>query len=254
MSKQRGGLVALVSLFLLAGGCASAPDTPPEERGVLPAPVDRFTIGRSVEGTEIEAIRLGKGPETVLILATIHGDEAAGTPLLRDLATHLATHPEILEQRSVILIPLANPDGFAHGTRTNAHGVDLNRNFPAGNFSRSESHGSAALSEPESTALYDLIEREKPHRIVSLHQPLTCIDYDGPGAAIARAMAAKTDLPVKQLGGRPGSLGSYAGITLGIPIITVELPASASAMDPGELWKRYGPMLVAAVTADAGGF
>jgi protein MpaA len=60
-------------------------------------------------------------------------------------------------------------------------------------------------------------------------------------------MSAYTDLPVKRIGSLPGSLGSYAGITLGKPIVTLELPATASQMDDEELWDRYGDVLLAAI-------
>ena len=60
-------------------------------------------------------------------------------------------------------------------------------------------------------------------------------------------MAAVCDLPVKKLGGRPGSMGSWVGIDLGIPIVTVELPRSADRLSAAERWDRWGRMLVAAV-------
>jgi protein MpaA len=60
-------------------------------------------------------------------------------------------------------------------------------------------------------------------------------------------MAQHCDLPIRRLGAQPGSLGSYAGLTLRIPIITFELPANTEQLDQGSLWRRYGPALVAAV-------
>ena len=78
-------------------------------------------------------------------------------------------------------------------------------------------------------------------------QPISCIDYDGPAEELARAMAAVCGLPVRKLGVRAGSLGSYAGVDLGIPIITIELPGSASRLDADELWQRYGAALEAAI-------
>ena len=74
------------------------------------------------------------------------------------------------------------------------------------------------------------------------------MDYDGEGAqAIAEAMGEHTDLPVKRLGGRPGSLGSYFGIDRGIPCVTFELPKNAKDMGAKELWDRYGDATLAAV-------
>ena len=85
--------------------------------------------------------------------------------------------------------------------------------------------------------------------MVSIHQPLACLDYDGPTEALARAMARECELPVRKLGSRPGSLGSWVGLTFGRPIVTVELPAGAHRLPEDELWRRYGRMLLTAVTS-----
>lgn len=204
-------------------------------------------IGHSVEGRRIEALSFGRGADRVLIMATIHGDEDAGTPLVQRLADELRREPRWLEGRRVVLIPVANPDGRARRTRENVRGIDLNRNFPAGNFTVTAAHGSEPLSEPETRALKTVLHGDIPGRIVTIHQPLECVDWDGPGERLARAMGEWTDLPVKRLGSRPGSLGSYAGETLGVPIVTLELPASASSLDADALWQRYGRMLLAAI-------
>jgi len=182
-----------------------------------------------------------------LIMATIHGNEPAGTPLVRRLATHLRQHPEILDGRKVVLLRLTNPDGLAHRSRYNTHGVDLNRNFEAANRLNSKQSGLTALSEPESRAIRQVILQYQPDRIVSIHQPLACIDYDGPAQELAERMGQYCVLPVKKLGARPGSLGSYAGVTLGIPIITFEMLGSDSQLDTEALWQKYGRALVAAI-------
>lgn len=209
--------------------------------------MQRMVIGQSTQARPIACNVYGSGDDTTLILAGIHGTERAGTPLVTSLGQYLRDHPELLEGRRVFIIPEANPDGCARQRRENARGVDLNRNFPAANYRGGRGHGSTPLSEPESRALRDLITEYEPDRIISLHQPLTCIDYDGPGEALARAMAAACDLPLKKLGGRDGSLGSWAGDMLGIPIVTVEFTRDASNFQPAEMWERYGKMLLAAI-------
>ena len=193
------------------------------------------------------SVALGRGPDVIFILATIHGNEPAGTPLVRRLSRHLRRHPEILNGRKVVLLRIANPDGLAHNSRYNAHGVDLNRNFEAANRLNSRRTGLTGLSEPESRAIRRVILQHKPDRIVSIHQPLACIDYDGPAQALAESMGQYCDLPVKKLGARPGSLGSYAGVTLGIPIITFEMKRADSQLDSEILWRKYGKALLAAV-------
>ncbi|CAN0337461.1 unnamed protein product, partial [Ectocarpus sp. 4 AP-2014] len=158
-----------------------------------------------------------------------------------------AKNPEELADRRLLVIPVANPDGYSRGERFNTNGVDLNRNFPTGNRTDHKTHGDTPLSEPESRAILRALQAYNPVRAVSLHQPIDCIDYDGPGLGLATAMNAAIDgrLPVKKLGGRPGSLGSYVGIVLGRPIITVEFPKGAEDRPAEELWQDYGQALVA---------
>lgn len=211
----------------------------------------REVVGQSLQGRPIEAHVFGSGHDCVFILATIHGNEDAGTPLVERLADYLERNPNLYTGRRVVLMPNANPDGMAAQTRGNGNGVDLNRNYPADNFSASDRHGDSALSEPESVAIHDVIQRYHPSRIVSIHQPLRygseCIDHDGPAKPLAEAMSNHTDIPVRRIGSRPGSLGSYAGVTLGIPIITLELPKEVKGWDAGRLWSSYGDMLLAAI-------
>lgn len=206
------------------------------------------TAGFSIERRPIEAEVIGHGHDVVMILATIHGNEWAGTPLVQRLSDHLHRNPQLVAGRTVVLVPVANPDGFETKSRFNKSGVDLNRNFLA--FNRSEArkrYGDAGLSEPESRAIAWLLDVYPPNRVISIHQPVNCIDYDGPAKELAEAMAAHTDIPVKKIGARPGSLGSYVGEDLGIPIITLELPKHAERRSEDDLWQAYGDMLLAAV-------
>jgi len=152
-----------------------------------------------------------------------------------------------MKGRRVVLLAVANPDGMAHNSRFNANGVDLNRNFPASNRVNDKRFGATAFSEPEARLVKQLIEQYSPDRIVSIHQPLTCIDYDGPGETLAARMAQYCSLPVKKLGPKPGSLGSYAGVDLAVPVITFEMRQNDSKLDSETLWRRYGKALVAAI-------
>ena len=215
---------------------------------------EELVLGQSVEGRPIVARPHGSedAAETLLVLASIHGSEPAGTPLVERFEAWLADHPEELTDRRVVIIPIANPDGYQRRERYNTNGVDLNRNFPAGNRTEETIHGDAPLSEPESRALMRALTTYNPSRVVSLHQPIECVDYDGPGKELAEAMSAAIDgrLPVKKLGGRPGSLGSYVGVTLGRPIITLELPKGVEELGAEKLWEDYGAALVAFIRAE----
>jgi len=212
-------------------------------------PVYQYHIGgRSVLKRPIVYQTLGSGPDVVLIMATIHGNEPAGTPLVHQLASYLKQNTHLLEGRTVVLVPVVNPDGLANRTRNNARGIDLNRNFAAMNRVNSARYGAAGQSEPESAFVDRLIKKYRPDRIVSIHQPLDCVDYDGPAHALAEMMARHCHLPLKKLGSRPGSLGAYAGETLGIPIVTFEMRRNDTGLTETQLWKLYGNAMLAAVT------
>ena len=216
------------------------PHAAPVEQPPAP-PVDRSSIaGYSVEGRPIHYSVHGTGSQTALILASIHGDEAAGTPLLEALAEHLDEHPAWTARARVVIVPDLNPDGRAARTRTNSRGVDLNRNFPAAN-SRSAPD---ALSEPESAALAELLERYTPDRVLSIHGWIGLMDWDGPAEALARSTAEHCALPARQIGARPGSLGSFVGVDKGIPILTLEMPSSARRLEQEALWEQYGDALL----------
>jgi protein MpaA len=247
--------ICLLSGLLALTGCyekESAPRIIGELRTLdLPAPepppARHKLVGRSVKRRPIMAQILGDGSDTTLIMAGIHGDETAGPALVTQLTNYLRYNRQMLEGRRVVLLPLANPDGAAAKTRENVRGVDLNRNFDTPNREDDETNGLRPLSEPETRTLQAIVKEYDPSRIISVHQPLSCIDYDGPGKALATRMAQQCDLAVKKIGARPGSLGSYTGETLGIPTITLELPPAASGMSDSALWEKYGKALLAAI-------
>ena len=255
--------VCILSGFL-SGGCYKPTDYPQVDKSIdyLPIPVRQSVAGISVEKRPIMYHIIGQGQEVIFILAAIHGDEPAGITLANRLADFLQQNRQkLLRGRTVLILPIANPDGVAENSRLNANKVDLNRNFASENRVNSKEFGLTALSEPEAHIITQLIRQYKPERIISLHQvidsgpegmattmPNGCIDYDGPGEALANHMAKYCDLPVNKLGANPGSLGSYAGLTLGIPTITFEMQKNDSKLNPEILWQRYGNALLSAIT------
>src|SRR5690349_11109042 len=88
---------------------------------------ERAVIGYSVEGRPILATLNGDpaAPLQVLVFGSIHGNETAGMRVTRQLLARPAPRNAALR-----IVPTLNPDGVAANTRGNAHGVDLNRNFP----------------------------------------------------------------------------------------------------------------------------
>jgi protein MpaA len=257
INKKRSIILTVYALLaiLAIAGCYQPSEypqivvaPPSKEKPTLPAVLFQSRIaGTSTQNRPILYTVLGRGQDVTLILGGIHGNEPAGTPLVRRLAEHLKQNPLLLEGRMVVLLPVANPDGLAYNNRLNANGVDLNRNFATANRINNAEFGRTALSEHETRAIYQLIQQYNPDRIVSIHQPLGCIDYDGPGFSLASRMSQYCSLPLKKLGAKPGSLGSYAGLTLGIPIITFEMLSTDSSLSTESLWQRYGKTLLAAI-------
>jgi len=146
---------ALAALFcVLTNWRSSAAAEKPPADGT-----EKFVAGRSVEDRPIHCRVYGDGPDVLMVIATIHGSEAAGTPLVAAFGEWLTAHPAELAGRRVVIVPVANPDGMAATERFNSRGVDLNRNFPAGNWQQAEVklHGETPLSEPESRALMQFI-------------------------------------------------------------------------------------------------
>lgn len=251
MNKKWVKISTVCILFgvLAFAGCVE-PVQYPEIVGEVPSvvfPAKYRIVGQSVQNRPIMCLELGTGTDVTFIMAAIHGDEAAGTPLVRRLASYLRQHQAMLSGRKVVLMAVANPDGLVNRSRYNAKGVDLNRNFEAANRINTRQTGLIPLSEPEARVIRQLIQEYKPDRIISIHLPLSCIDYDGPGRMLADRMGQYCALPVKKVGARPGSLGSYAGVTLGIPIITFEMTEADSKLDSVTLWQKYGRALLAAV-------
>lgn len=211
---------------------------------------DPETYGTTVIGAPLEFFPSASGATDLLLIAGIHGEEPDTTVILSKALRSLSAPPE-----HAALILAANPDGLARGTRGNAHGVDLNRNFPTRDWRPAPvthrwtldvesdvalSPGSAPASEPETRALIALIERLAPRQLIALHGPLACLD-DPTDSPLARALSARTGLPVVPDVGypTPGSLGTWAA-ERSLPIITWEFPPDAIE----SLFHSHVPVLI----------
>jgi len=186
------------------------------------------TLGQSVEGRPIRGRRFGGPGAALLVFGGIHGDEPATVDALCELVPRVAAraHPA----PPVWLLPAVNPDGLAHGQKNSARDVDLNRNFPARSFRTEHAAGyfpgPAGLSEPETRVIADLVAREPIAAVVAVHAPYACVNFDGPAAAWADAVAAACGWPARGDIGypTPGSLGSWLGVDRALPVLTLELP------------------------------
>ena len=189
----------------------------------------RIVFGQSVMGRNLEAFTVGTGSQTILVLGSIHGDEKAAGRIVRILLDDVRAGGPLSPDTRIVFIPAANPDGLERGTRVNQNNVDINRNFNAkwAPQSRAQrySPGPSPESEPETRAYVNLIRDLKPIRIMSIHCPLRCVNWDGPAAEEwANRMSKLNGYPVKGDIGypTPGSLGKFC-IDRGIPLVTLEL-------------------------------
>ncbi|MGB5319563.1 M14 family metallopeptidase [Eudoraea sp.] len=121
-------------------------------------------LGCSVENRNVYGIRLGKGQIKILIWSQMHGNESTTTKGLLDFINFLLGDDlrakNYLENVTLLILPLLNPDGAEKYTRVNANGIDLNRD-------------AIDLSQPESVIIREAYNNFKPDFCFNLHDQRT---------------------------------------------------------------------------------
>ncbi|GAB3781202.1 M14 family zinc carboxypeptidase [Nocardioides ungokensis] len=188
--------IATAGLALLAASSPGLPSSAQAAPAQRSAVIGTRVLGKSVEGRKIVAWHLGEpGKPKVVLMSAMHGDERAPRQILQALRDGAPIHGI-----NLWVVPTYNPDGAAAGTRKNAHGVDLNRNFPYkwvdldGNYES----GRKPASEPETRAMMRFLSDVRPRWILSFHQPLHGVDTDTKRPTFARKVARHLDLPAKK--------------------------------------------------------
>ena len=153
--------------------------------------------GHSVEGRPVYRYDLGtRGAPVVFLSALIHGIEVIGSVALFHIMQDLGKTDEgrkLLDELHIVVMPVLNPDAFAQNMdrldrgwpalrRTNANGVDLNRNFPqvaplershlfsGSRWKRSPYYsGDRPFSEPETQAVARVVADTKPSLSIGFH-------------------------------------------------------------------------------------
>ena len=184
---------------------------------LLAAPAEQ--LGRSYEGRPIDVVHVAGPGKRILVIGCIHGDECEGIEV-----TRLLEHSQ--SKADLWLVHQLNPDGFARRTRTNAHGVDLNRDF-------------LAATQRETRIARKLILRLKPDVTIWFHQPQAVVRAWGPSRATARLYARLAGVPYRTLPWPPGSASRWQN-GIGQISFVVEL-------GPGELENAVARRHAAAV-------
>jgi protein MpaA len=208
---------------------------------------------------------------TTIFMCGVHGDEITPVKFCWDLMYELKNNHNF-DDKVVVVVPLVSPDSFFRKppTRTNGRGIDVNRNFPTidwksdavkrwKNAHKSDlrkNPGVRPASEQETIFQMNLILRYKPNKVISVHAPLTLLDYDGPSL---RAQNGKTaQVLLQQMSERssgykissypvfPGSLGNWAGKEKHIPTYTLELP-NTNYRQTNEFWSLFKEAMVFAI-------
>lgn len=214
-------------------------------------------IGESVNGIAIHAWWPSTSHPTRVVWAAIHGEESVTLQ-----AAHHLLRVVHADDACAVVVPVLNPDGVLAGTRQNARGVDLNRNFPGDTWSsvpsptfwststvrtserrtQLSSPGTHAGSEPETQAIMSLVERVEPELVLDLHTPLDCIIAMSDRAQpFAEHLAEPAGMPiVRQLAGpTPGDSASWCEAA-GATAVTYEFELAPMPA----IWARHAEALV----------
>jgi hypothetical protein len=192
--RRRPG-AALAALALLPA-LLMVPGEPTTAASGRPAVIGHRVLGKTVQGRKIVAWHLGEpGKKKVVLISLMHGDE----PAPRRILTNLVDGPPV-HGLDLWVVPVYNPDGFAHHTRKNAHGVDLNRNYSYKwvNLDGNYESGPRPASEPETRAMMRFLSRVRPAYILSFHQPLHAVDITE-RPKFSKRVAHSLGLPMSRL-------------------------------------------------------
>lgn len=189
-----------------------------------------FIFGYTGSKLPILGYRFGLSSDGVpiLILAGVHGDEIEGVIAAQGLLNFFASH-KFSYPLDLTLVPVLNYDGFLSKTRSNASGVDLNRNLPTTDWQekalKPKYHpGHRPNSESENQALVTHIMQTHPKYIISLHSWKPLLNVNGNIRHLAERICQHTGYEiVEDIGyATPGSLGTY-GQENNIPVLTYEI-------------------------------
>jgi hypothetical protein len=167
-------------------------------------------VGRSIEGRTLSLVCAGTGPRRVMLWSQMHGDEPTATLALLDIMNGMIawkTEPwlvSMLQDISIAMLPLLNPDGAERRERLNAAGININRD-------------ALALASPEAQLLHAMHERFRPDFGFNLHDQELSSVGDAP-VATSLALLAPPPTADRQMTGtrlRAVRLAAHIARTVG---------------------------------------
>lgn len=208
---------------------------------------------RSIELFHSPHFNWSFGQKAPVFIGGVHGDEPEGVRLAEELLKWLSAQDHSQLLTPWVVIPCLNVDGYAENSRTNANGVDLNRNYPSKNWVKTDKidryySGPTPGSEPETQAIMELISQIHPGIVMHFHSWHPCVVATGqPAVPFARHLSHSSGYDLKEHIGydTPGSLSQYGWHDHQIPIICTE-EQEHSNLD--HTWKNFGPGLIEIIT------
>jgi len=226
------------------------------------------TAGKSLQGRDIKIVRFtgqgySVGKPKVFLTFNLHAREwiagMAGVYAVEQLVAKAKADPDYLAGVEVVMMPMANPDGFVHSTNNDrmhrknmrnvssrCYGVDVNRNFDAkwatggssGSVCSDTYHGTAAMSEPESNVIAKVMNESPMTVYIDVHAYseliLSAYGYtrdNHPRNREYRDIGGRIQAAIKSTHGKTYSEG---------PIAQVLYVASGSTVDYADSWGALG--------------
>ena len=174
-----------------------------------------FSIGKTVMGRDIPALKIGGGTRPFLIVGAHHGREYISSRFIMRELKGISLDPDVV----LYAVPMLNPDGVELSLnacpewKANSRGVDLNENYPCLFYEKKSApapcgdgfKGYYPASEPEVTALMSFCEKIRPQAALTLHakgEEIFYADENSPNISqkslkIAQALAKISGYAIK---------------------------------------------------------
>ena len=145
------------------------------------------SAGQSVQGRELwwikitDNIEIEEDEPEFHYISTMHGDEPVGMELslyfIKYLLENYGTDPRttsLVDETEIWIMPLMNPDGYEAGSRYNANGVDLNRDFPD---PKNDESSTITGRQPETQAVMNWAFDHTPTLAANFHTGALVVNY-----------------------------------------------------------------------------